>query len=478
MENFVPNIVLIDYLTATEQLTPAIEQKVKEHLKLGYQSQLNFLHDDGSFSVFGKNDRKGSVWVTTYVTKSLIEANKYTSIDEAIISKALNWLCIHQRPDGRFVETGFMYYSEMQSSVDGGAALTAYTLVTLLQYPHKTEMIDRAIEKATEFLRRGITAINTYTLSLVTYALALKNDSLKDTAANLLDSKVSITPTGLKYWSKSKDRPDSVSVEMTGYVLLAYVALGREEEAEPIFKWLMKQRKRDGGFASYQDTVIGIEALAKLAAKFYSKTPLLEIAVTHGDNKPETFAINHQNSLQPIIYELPPNTNNVGLSAQGSGLAIFNVATEYSTYNKMEDSAAFDLVVTVVSKIPAKHLVLNVCASFKATAYSAMSNTASIEITFPSGYTFNHASKSALERIARVRRHFFCFTLRFLIFFCFQLVEVKEKNTVVVLHFASFGRKTTCFAIDANQTAIVRRLKPAYATISDNYESGKSFDLC
>jgi hypothetical protein len=74
---------------------------------------------------------------------------------------------------------------------------------------------------------------------------------------------------------------------------------------------------------------------------------------------------------------------------------------------------------------------------------------------------------------------FFCFTFRFLIFFfCIQLVEVKEKNTVVVLHFASFGRKTTCFDIDANQTAIVRRLKPAYATISDNYESGKSFDLC
>ena len=38
-------------------------EKAVTNLEVGYQRQLNFKHDDGSFSAFGKKDKSGSTWL-------------------------------------------------------------------------------------------------------------------------------------------------------------------------------------------------------------------------------------------------------------------------------------------------------------------------------------------------------------------------------------------------------------------------------
>lgn len=62
MLNFVPNIVVLDYLTNLNQLTPEIEGKTKKYMESGYQRELTYKHDDGSYSAFGKSDKSGSTW--------------------------------------------------------------------------------------------------------------------------------------------------------------------------------------------------------------------------------------------------------------------------------------------------------------------------------------------------------------------------------------------------------------------------------
>lgn len=47
MLNFVPNIVVLDYLTSMGKLTPEIETKTKKFLVSGYQRELSYKHDDG-----------------------------------------------------------------------------------------------------------------------------------------------------------------------------------------------------------------------------------------------------------------------------------------------------------------------------------------------------------------------------------------------------------------------------------------------
>ena len=59
---FVPNIVVTEYLKNTGQLTDAISSKALGFMETGYQKELTYKRDDGSFSAFGKSDASGSTW--------------------------------------------------------------------------------------------------------------------------------------------------------------------------------------------------------------------------------------------------------------------------------------------------------------------------------------------------------------------------------------------------------------------------------
>lgn len=62
MMNFIPNVIVLNYLKNTGQLTPAVEREAIGNLEIGYQQQLTYKRMDGSFSAFGRTDSNGSVW--------------------------------------------------------------------------------------------------------------------------------------------------------------------------------------------------------------------------------------------------------------------------------------------------------------------------------------------------------------------------------------------------------------------------------
>lgn len=133
MLNFVPNIVVINYLKNSNQLNPAIESKAKKYMESGYQRELTYKHDDGSFSAFGKSDASGSTWLTAFVARAFRQAADHIDIEEKVIDDALEWLNKVQAPNGSFPEVGKVSHSDMQGGAGQGIALTAYTLITFLE---------------------------------------------------------------------------------------------------------------------------------------------------------------------------------------------------------------------------------------------------------------------------------------------------------------------------------------------------------
>jgi CD109 antigen len=110
MVNFVPNILVLDYLKNIKQLTTDIETKAKSFLNSGYQRQLTYRHSDGSFSTFGEeSDRSGSTWLTAFVVKSLHQAKRYIDIEPKIIETGLRWLSENQASNGSFNEVGTIF---------------------------------------------------------------------------------------------------------------------------------------------------------------------------------------------------------------------------------------------------------------------------------------------------------------------------------------------------------------------------------
>ncbi|CAB0016198.1 unnamed protein product, partial [Nesidiocoris tenuis] len=89
MLNFVPNIVILEYLTVSflvqyhrfyahrqyqlmtslelsfqnsKLLTDSVESKSLKYMEMGYQRELTYKHKDDSFSAFGESDKSGSTW--------------------------------------------------------------------------------------------------------------------------------------------------------------------------------------------------------------------------------------------------------------------------------------------------------------------------------------------------------------------------------------------------------------------------------
>lgn len=412
MLNFVPNIVVLDYLTTLNKLTPAIESKAKKYMESGYQRELTYKHDDGSYSAFGKSDKSGSTWLTAFVAKSFRHASKYIMVDEEIISQALEFLSKVQSPNGSFPEVGHVSHKDMQGGSSNGIALTAYTLITFLENQKQVPKYQETINKAINYIVSNVESLkDNYSLSIASYALQLAKHSAKDSFLSKLDGR-SENKNGMKYWEKEIPKseegnsffykPNSVNVEMSAYALQTFVESGRDTEAVPIMKWLVTQRNENGGFESTQDTVVGLQALSKLAMKIHVVNSKIDIVLKDESGKTTNMNVNEENSLILQKHELPPSSRVFEVIARGKGFTILQLSYKYNL-NVSGEWPRFVLEPEVNKNSNKDFLHLKVCTSFVPDNTADKSNMAVMEVTFPSGYTFDTDSLPELKQTEKVK---------------------------------------------------------------------------
>ncbi|XP_049951328.1 CD109 antigen-like isoform X5 [Schistocerca serialis cubense] len=465
MLNFVPNIVVMEYLKNTDQLTPAVETKALKHMEKGYQQELTYRRDDGSFSAFGNSDQHGSTWLTAYVTKSFSQAMSYVPVEDRVIEEALRWLSNNQAADGSFPEVGKVSHSAMQGGAAKGLALTAYTLITFLESQRYRQMYHNTINKAVEYIVRNIDSINdTYAIAITAYALHLADHTAKDAAFNILESRAK-TEGDMKWWSRSLGQedeknpwhslPNSVNVEMTSYALLTYLLNNHVADSFPILRWLVSQQNEEGGFSSTQDTVVGLHALAQLAQHINSRSTSMAVNITYQNGGSVIFNINRQNSMILQKRELSSKVREVNITATGTGFAIMQVSYRYNV-NVTGAWPLFTLDPQVDKNSDRNHLQLSICSAFAAGQSANESNMAVMEVSLPSGFTVDSDSLPSLEVSQNVKR-----------------VETKDGDTVVVLYFDKMTRQEYCPTISAYRTHKVAKQKPVPVSIYDYYDSSR-----
>lgn len=129
MVNFVPNILVVKYLEVTNRKMPNVVAKAKKFMDVGYQRELSYKHDDGSYSAFGKSDASGSTWLTAYVVRSFHQAAKYTDVDPKVIVKGLDFLASKQKENGEFPEVGKLFDNANQNAL----GLTSFVLIAFFE---------------------------------------------------------------------------------------------------------------------------------------------------------------------------------------------------------------------------------------------------------------------------------------------------------------------------------------------------------
>ncbi|XP_018426801.1 PREDICTED: alpha-2-macroglobulin-like [Nanorana parkeri] len=115
MARFVPNIYVNDYLENTNQMTEDIKQLVVKYITQGYQRQLDFCREDGSFSAFGDSDEDGNAWLTAFVMMSLHAASHCIYVDKKYIEETGKWLMENQLPSGCFRNRGKLFKTTLKS---------------------------------------------------------------------------------------------------------------------------------------------------------------------------------------------------------------------------------------------------------------------------------------------------------------------------------------------------------------------------
>lgn len=388
--NFVPIVVVLNYLTITNRLTPTLNETAKGYLEGAYQRMFQYRHDDGSFSAFGKSDNNGSTWLTAYTVKYYREAQKYIDISEQVIADALLFIVSKQEPDGRFREDGRVIHTSLQSGTVSGVAFTSYVTAILQnelnRYPQFQVVVDKAINNVLSHYNPD----DVYSLAIATYLLYQADDDSKEILLEQFLPKATKNPTNI-FWKYQPPTPStsSLDIEITAYALLILYQIPELfDDGFKALQWLISQQTSTGGYQSTQDTVIALEAISKFATKFSAEDNDLIVNLHPENGNDISTIINSTTSLMTFRYQLDPTDRRLDVSIKGKGIAIVQLSCSYYTNNTIKNPS-FNLNVAFGNQSCDNILVLNICASLRSNRPEDVSGMVVFRVKFPSGFVFD-----------------------------------------------------------------------------------------
>ncbi|XP_042665541.1 alpha-2-macroglobulin-like protein 1 [Centrocercus urophasianus] len=473
---FTPIVYVLQYLEKTRQLTPVIKERATSFLHKGYQTQLLYRHRDGSYSVFGQQDGEGNTWLTAFVAKSFGQAKKYIYIDDKNIQDALRWLEQNQLPSGCFATKGNLFHSSLKGSLDDEISLGAYVAAALLELgqPRKGKLM-QTIFHCLQHAVHNIT--NTYAEAVLAYAFALAGDyEITQELLYKLEEQA-IKSGGQIHWSPKTSSPastdfwhstQSVDIELTAYVLLAYLSKPQlnardMKTAAGIVVWLTQQQNAYGGFASTQDTVVALQALAKYAARMFSTSGQALVKVKSQRDFGKTFQVTRQKRLLVQHAELTEIPGQFLVQVQGRSCVFAQTVLRYYEPTP-QTSITFSLHVNTelanCSQANMHVLTVHILASY--TGSRGTSNMVIMEVSLLSGFVLAPGSRMLLERKTIIKK-----------------VEVKAD--VIYIYLDKLSDESQTLILQLEQIIKMKNLKPTIIKIYDYYQPGGlpiSFLLC
>ncbi|OXB62495.1 UNVERIFIED_CONTAM: hypothetical protein H355_007659, partial [Colinus virginianus] len=469
MVRFAPNIYIQQYLEKSGQLNADIRAKAQGFLQSGYQRELLYKHNDGSYSAFGESDGSGNTWLTAFVLKSFWQASAFVAIEDRHIMDAQKWLQKQQMESGCFRSVGKLFNNALQGGVSDELSLSAYITAALLEVG-VPQTQDPMLSSALQCLEASSTD-NLYTQALLAYVWGLAGRGEKQQAQLQSLLQHSTSTGGMLFWKRKEKALSTTSpwaeaasaeVEMTAYVLLAYLTQPQVSRADlakasQIVRWLSKQQNPYGGFASTQDTVVALQALAKYATLTYGNSGDLKVKVTSPMGSKD-FVLGDSNRLllqQAVLDEMP---GVYGVQTHGQGCALVQVTLRYNI-PPPPSTGTFELSVETEPKTCTSdastrfHLLLRARYTGKRNA----TNMVVIEAKMLSGYIPDKSSLVELKRQKLVKK-----------------VEVQSDQVTIYLDQLTKEEETFTFA--ATQDFPVKNLQPATVTLYDYYETGDRTD--
>ena len=333
-----PNILVVQYMKATEQINPELQMKAEGFINAGYQRLLAYEVQGGGFSWFG--DAPANKVLTAWGLKEFCDMSQVHEVDPAIIERTRAWLMSQQEADGAWKPDKSYLHAESWAGIQNSNTLvTAYILDALLNAGEGARGASE--RKAADYIKANWrdSEGEAYTLALVANALASwdKNDAqTQDALAKLHDLRVE--EGDVAYWKGGSGtvtftHGDAANVETTALAAIAFMKAGRyAETSTKALTYLIQQKGAAGHWGSTQATILALKALM---AALGNQTEQVNATVTVSLNGEviRQIKVTPEDSDVMRLLDLGEQTqkgaNTVALEIDGEGSMLYQIVGRY-----------------------------------------------------------------------------------------------------------------------------------------------------
>jgi hypothetical protein len=328
-----PNVLVTEYMKATDQITPEIEMKAEALMSTGYQRLLTFEHPGGGFSWFGTQDRAPFLSVTAFGIMEFSDMARVHEIDQAMLARTVAWILTQQESDGSFKGDMSEFFSFHTSKVRN-TAFTAWALASAGE-------MGAGLERALAYVEANLGSDNdAYTLGIVANAFAVGAPN-SPTLSNVLDTLESLKKTegdGV-YWDAGDTQTNfygagnDAAVASTALVAHAMLLAGSYPSTiDGALHYLTSKKDPSGNFGSTQATIWALRTLL-LSAKKGTSGAVGNLTVTVDGVEMQTVALTEAQSDVMTRVDLSTvattGSHDVKLDFAGTGKPSFNLVSSH-----------------------------------------------------------------------------------------------------------------------------------------------------
>ncbi|MBP8129008.1 MAG: hypothetical protein KA184_05460 [Candidatus Hydrogenedentes bacterium] len=332
-----PNILVVQYMKATEQINPEIQMKAEGFINAGYQRLLSYEVDGGGFSWFG--DAPANKVLTAWGVKEFFDMAQVHEVDPNVIARTRDWLFAQQQGDGSWKPDESYLHAESWANIQSGTLLvTAYIAEALLSSGES----DARMDKAVGYLRANWQeAKDPYTLGLVANAVAGWNPRDAFTAQvlqALYDLRKEDDKTA--HWESEQEtvtfsHGNAANIEATALAAIAFLRAGKyPETTTKALTYLIQQKSADGTWGGTQATILALKALI-LSLGSQTEKASASIAVTINGEEAAKLNVTPDDCDVMRLVDLGdktrPGDNTVSISFAGEGAMLYQIAGRYFT---------------------------------------------------------------------------------------------------------------------------------------------------
>ncbi|MBN1265007.1 MAG: hypothetical protein JXA25_05915 [Anaerolineales bacterium] len=331
-----PNILVLDYLETTGQVSPEIQMKAEEYINLGYQRLTTFEVNSGGFSLFG--DTPADIMLSAYAIQEFSDMNRVHPVDEALISRTADWL-LNQQQNGSWQNPESFHESTLTAQTDP-LPVTSYVTWSLAVagYSDSTQ-----VQNAIGYIKEHVgQSEDPYVLGLAANALVAsqQGDELDSATMQLLDrlAGMAIIDGETAYWAGQSatfmgSEGDIADIETTALVTYAMIrANAHSDLVNKALTFIIRGKDNFGNWYSTQATMLSLKSLIEsVRSGVEDNNAVITVRLNDGQTRtvqitPDTFDIVQQVAFDDV---LPGPGNRVSIEVDGEGSFLYQVHGSY-----------------------------------------------------------------------------------------------------------------------------------------------------